>query len=159
MKYLFVISIIVLSVNDMLAQEQYVRIKGIPFVTRTRIPVKEEVLDLIKENNQEKMTYFFSIDNKQKVSQLQKYLRLIVKKNDLVEVDYNIRLGFYFGKKHINEIYYLDQYQRVIFKGKAFRPDKKDVENIFSLVCIPKIIKGLGSSREDYYWRYALKCN
>jgi hypothetical protein len=137
-------------------EAQKVIIKGIPFVTRTRIPVKESTINLIKKTNQKQMTYFFFLKNKEKISNLDNYLQVILRKNKIVNVDYNIRMEIHFDN---NKVYYLDQYQRVIFKGKAYDVEKEDLEKLFSTICKPEIITRLGGLREDYYWRYSPKCN
>lgn len=132
-------------------------IKGMPFSANPYLSLEQEDIDKMQEDKTKRYYYYDSISDINKINNLQKYLRKIVKKGVKAKGDYDLRLGIYFVKNSkVYEKYYIDRNKRVIFNDYIYKVANKDYVELFFNICKPKYSDSLANEKK--YWIYSSPC-
>lgn len=133
-------------------------IKGMPFSSKTHITMEEEDIDIIDSSNDKDFQILFTKGDASQILKCRNYLHNIILKRKPLNEEYDLRIGIYFTKDRQKEVFYFDQYQRIIFNGKTYQPTKEELKYIFSFICKPKFIEKLKLKEEVKYWLSSPKC-
>lgn len=154
--YLKIIVVCVIFANC--KNDTLLTVKGFPFSMSSQVSLGEEYINAINKNNLEKDVFLSTIKNTKQLSSCAKLFREIILHKKSIGNSYDLRVGFYFKTGNLEETYYFDRFQRLVFKGKVYKLTEQELKAVFSFICTPNFKHMKGNFTEQHFWQYSPKC-